>query len=639
MHDKFFRSFTVTGAAITAIPSALGSGLSHGVSQSGLAAKNATSVLSENSGQRDSLLRSLKVLFADPDKMDHSVLEAFIKEIRDGVIATNDSIAFIVRNALLGVLSGVGHLAQIPGDVATVIQETGKGLSNTKIPGDKLQEASKHAFTFDPKGKGSSVSVNRISKVIADQGGQIIDEVDKAINVDGNSHAETHAHAAASTSAGGSVATTAAIPSAVALLTDLIGQVFREGQAISYFSAKESKSEANEKNVYHASSGVSKATKNSDSQASKQQLLDLEKALSHIEPAVDLMSEQSVSSPLTTALLRLMVLSFLVESSRGANKTALVTTEGRIQKALAAATAQGPSGGVDRINSIHSNLSFLSNIMRLCAENLGGSHAVKSAARSGEVISSRSMSVMFSHVSELAEALRQLVHPQQADGENSSLKSIVHSSVDFANPDILGRSEATIKQVLDRIEEENKHHVIPGLNQEMASQLSTAAHTAVASLVATHSIFSNPVTLAAKASKKGVAQINDAQKNEALMGTLPGMTQMLNQIQASTRNFIDEIENEVKSGKSEKDGVLLSTHQSVASNTATVYWAASTVALLCDEMLSICRSLTLIDQNRSQAASEKIRQVPSNDESLQSAAQMDLDSHLGQEYSATHAID
>lgn len=637
MRDNFFRSFTVTGAAITGIPSASVLGVGSGVSQSVLAAKNASAILCEKSGQRDSILRALHVLFENPPKLDHSVLETYIEEIREGAIATNDSIAFVVRNALLGLLSGVGHLAQVPSDVATVVKETGHGVSQAQIPTDKMQEAIKQAFKFDAKGKGASVSINSVSRGVSDQGGHIMDEVARAINIDGNSHAETHARAAASTGAGASVATTAVLPTATALLTDMIGQIFREGQAISHFSGNESASKDNEKNIYHASSGVSKATQNGDSRASKQQLRDLEAALSHTAPAADLMSDQTVTSPWTTALLRLIVLSFFVESSRSVNKTAIVTTDGRVQKALAEAIARGPSGGVDRINSLHSNLSFLSNIMRLCAENLGGSPAIMTAEQSSEVISSRSMSVLLSHVGELADALRQLVSPQQENEVNHASR-IMNSSVDIANPEILDRSEATIKGVLDRIEQENQQNIIPGLNQDMASQLSSVAHGAVSSLVATHSLFSNPVTLASKASKEAVAKINEAQKNEALMETLPEMTQMLNVIQASTRNFIAEIEKEAKSGKSEKQGSLLSTHQSVASNTATVYWAASTLALLCDEMLSICRSLTLIDQNRLQVISQKASQVPSKEESAQSTDQIGWDSHLGQDYSATHAI-
>ncbi len=637
MRDNFFRSFTVTGAAITGIPSATVLGVGSGLSQSVLAANNASAVLCEKSGQRDSILRALQVLFENHPKLDHSALETYIEEIREGGIATNDSVAFVVRNALLGLLSGVGHLAQVPIDVATVVKETGHGLSQVQIPTDKMQDAIKQAFKFDDKGKGASISISSVSRGIGDQGVHIMDEVAKAINIDGNSHAETHARAAASTGAGASVATTAVLPTATALLTDLIGQIFREGEAVSHFSGNESASKDNEKNVYHASSGVSKATQNGDSHASKQQLRDLEAALSHTAPAADLMSDYSVTSPWTTALLRLIVLSFFVESSRGINKTAIVTTDGRVQKALAEATAQGSSGGVDRSNSLHSNLSFLSNIMRLCAENLGGSPAILAAGRGSEVISSRSISVLISHVSELAEAIRQLVSPPQENEANHASR-IVNCSMDMANLKILDRFEATIKGVLERIEQENQQNIIPGLNQDMASQLSSVAHGAVSSLVATHSLFSNPVTLATKASKEAVAKINEAQKNEALMETLPGMTQMLNVIQASTRNFIAEIEKEAKSGKSEKQGSLLATHQSVASNTATVYWAASTLALLCDEMLSICCSLTLIDQNRLQAISQKVSQVPGKEESAQSTDQIGWDSHLGQDYSATHTI-
>lgn len=133
------------------------------------------------------------------------------------------------------------------------------------------------------------------------------------------------------------------------------------------------------------------------------------------------------------------------------------------------------------------------------------------AEQSSEVISSRSMSVLLSHVGELADALRQLVSPQQENEVNHASR-IMNSSVDIANPEILDRSEATIKGVLDRIEQENQQNIIPGLNQDMASQLSSVAHGAVSSLVATHSLFSNPVTLASKASKEAVAKINEAQK-------------------------------------------------------------------------------------------------------------------------------
>ena len=159
----------------------------------------------------------------------------------------------------------------------------------------------------------------------------------------------------------------------------------------------------------------------------------------------------------------------------------------------------------------------------------------------------------------------------------------------------------------------------------------------MASFVSTHSVLSNPTILMTKGCQEA-SKTNEAQKNEALMATLPAMTQTLNEIQAFTRNFMGAMEKDMDSFASGRNDSLLATHKFIASNTATVYWAVSAISLLCDEMLSMCRSLTLIDQNRLQAASEKSNQVQSKDESAQSVEQISWDSHSGQEYSATHAI-
>lgn len=637
--QNFFHSFTVTTAAFPGALSAIASGVGGGLSQSLTAAKQASAILSNHSGERDSLLRSLKALFDQQPKLDHSVLETYLDDLKDGLIATNDSFAFIMRNVLLSLVSGVGHSSQVPIDSITITQQTGKGLSHLEIPKEKVRAASKAASTFDDNVKGSSASVGSVTDAVTGRGGDVIDKIYKEIDKRDNSHAATHARVAA-TGASGSIATTAAIPSGTALVTDTVGHVFRESSALHHVSVKESASlgaSMGEKNVYLASSGVVKATKESDSQASKLQSHDLEAALSDMKSVAKLMCDQGVSAPLATALLRLIILSLFVESSSGVNRTAIATTEGQVQKALAEATAQGPSAGVDRINSLRSNLSLLSNIMRLCAENLGGSAAVKTAARGSEVISSRSMSVALSHISQLAEALRQLINPQEANAENQSLSKTLNSPVDSAHPKNLAQSEETILAVLDRIEEENGQHVIPGLNRDMASQLKTSARTGLTSLLSTHSVFTNPAILATKGSK-AAAKTDDAQKNEALMATLPGLTQVLNAIQASTRNMMAEMDKAMTSGISKNDGSLLSTHRSSASHTATTFWAASAILLLCDEMISICRSLTLIDQNRLQAAIQKSSAVPTKDELAQSAEQISWDSHSEQNNSATHAI-
>jgi hypothetical protein len=643
MPQDFFRSFSVTTAGLVGVPSAVLSGMGSGLTQSAAAVQKASAVLSQHTGERDSLLRSLKVLFEDPAKLDHSAQESFLDELRDALIATNDSFAFIVRNALLILFSGVTHVPQVPLDLSIVGVETAKGLSRIETHMDKIQQASQKASTLDVQVKGSSASASSVSDELGKRSGEVIDQVHKDIDIDGNSHAGTHAKIG-TTAAAGTVGTTAFLPTAVAVLTDVVGAVPRELSATHHFSAQESASQG-DKNVYFASSGTSHATQESDSRDSKDKSLALEDALSDLRPAKKLSSEQGVTGPSVTALVRVAILSLFVESSRGINKTAIATIDGRIQKALRDATAQNPSGGADRIRSLHSNLSSLSNIMRLCAQNLGGSPAVKFMAQSSEVLSSRAITVLLSNVSELAEAMRQLLHPQGVPADQSSLASL-QSPVESANPRVLAQSEATIREVLDRIEKENGA-AIPGVNKDMASQLDTSASTGIGSLLATHSLFSTPVMLATQAVKKG-SEINDAQKNEALMATLPSLTQALNAIQGSTRNMMAEMEQAMEKGTgsdetdrmSKVHGPLLSTHKSSGSTTATVYWALSAISLLCDELLTSCRSFTLIDQERMKAASKKVSDVPSKDESAQSTQQIEFDSHVDEpdSESATHAL-
>lgn len=633
--NHFFRSSSVTTAAIPGGSTATASGIGGGFSQSALAAQKASAVLSANSGHRDSLFNALKVLFEDQPQMVPSVLETYLPELNDGLIATDHSIAFVVRNVLLSVYSGATHLAQVPSDLSSVIKHTGHGLSHIEIPSDKIEDAFHKTSTFKPEAKGSFQSMQSVSEALGKQAEKVMDGLNKDFPRN-NSHASGHAQFA-TTIAGVSIGVTGALPTALALGTDLVGQTFKEISATSHFVTEESASRDGKKNVYVASSDVSKAAQNSDSQQSKVRSLELDDELSNMDRASNLLSNQSITSPINTVLIRLIALSLFVKSSRALNKASLVMSEGRLKRAIVEATAQGSSGGVDRINSLHANFSSLSNILRLCADNLKGPTAIETTVRSSEVISSRSMSVLLTNVSKLADLVRQLFNQQPVNQEENSASVSTNRVVDLAQQGVLNNSEAMIKAILDRIEQENGQHVIPGLNQDMASQLNTTSQSGLASLLLTHSVFTNPILLAKKASKGGV-NTNEAQKNEALMEMLPSLTQGLNLIQASTRNMMQEMEHVMGQGSSKNDGSLLSPHHTGASNTATLYWVISAIFLICDEMLCICRSLSLIDKNRANELSQKINELPSKDESAQSSEQIAWDSHSQQERSATHAI-
>lgn len=236
--NDFFRSSSVTTAAIPGGTTATFSGIGSGLSQSALAAQKASAVLSVNSGQRDSLFHALKALFDDQPQIEPSVLETYLPELKDGLIATDNSIAFVVQNTLLSIYSGAIHLAQVPSDVSSVIKHTANGLSHLEIPSDKVHDAFKKTSTFKANGNGSFPSMQSVSEAIGKQGEKVMEGVYKEFPRN-NSHASTHAQLG-STLAGGSIGITGAIPTALALGTDLVGQTFKEISATSHFLTEES---------------------------------------------------------------------------------------------------------------------------------------------------------------------------------------------------------------------------------------------------------------------------------------------------------------------------------------------------------------------------------------------------------------
>jgi hypothetical protein len=551
--------------------------------------------------------------------------------------------AFVVRNTLLALVSALSHAAQIPLDIATVATETAKGIVNFQFPERRpLKDVLHDATFFDPNKNHSSASNSFATVELAENGGKVANNILKAIDLERNSHARTHASAAASTTGGATGAVTAVPPLATASLTDTVGHASKELSGTEHFSKKESQSNA-ERNVYLASAGTMQATRQNDSHDSRVKTHALLEAVSDIDPARKLLSNQGVSGPLLTALLRSVALALPLLSSVVLNKATIATVDGRIKKALVDATNQGASAGADRINSLHSNLSSLSNIMRLCAENLGGSPAIRTTAETGEVVSSRALSMLMTNVSDLADALRKLVIPE--DHPRIYIKNSATASVDAtersAQPDVMAKLDGTIKEVLDRIEQANAdangHEIIPHLNRDMASQISSTASSGASTLQTTHSLVMNPTILAVKAADQ-VRHTEERQRDEALMNSLPELTKALNGIQACTINMMAEMQKAMLSRQSSIDkNSLLSSDLFLKCDTAITYWAVSALSLICDELLTICRSFTLIDQERMKGALKKASEVESKPETAQASEQMAWDSRVDEPYSATHA--
>ncbi len=317
-----FDTSTATTVAPTGLAAAVFSGAIAGFTHSAKATQKAIDVLSRNSVQRDSLLKSLKALFDDDFKFDNSVLDTFPEELREGLVGTNDAIALTIKNVLLGLSSGVTHTSQLPFDTATIVKHTAENASYTEEHTSKIIPAAiSAASTFDLKNEANSQNSSASIACVSDGYGRRIDKVTKAINesigVPDNSHAQSHQNLA-TVVAGGSLTVSAAPTAASAVVTDAIGHVSQEVSAVRHFSVEESSGQ-NQKNVYVATNGVSQATKASDSLVSRDKSRDLEVALSHMKPAADLSSNQSMASPLTSAFVRLVALSLFVESSRSVN--------------------------------------------------------------------------------------------------------------------------------------------------------------------------------------------------------------------------------------------------------------------------------------------------------------------------------
>lgn len=622
-----------TFSATTAVPFGAVTGVSGGMASAFAGSANATvrasGALIDNSGPL-SLLHSLNELFKEPLALNNTILETFPQELRGGLMATNNSVAIVMRNLLLGISSIAPHAVQLPTDTIIALINATKALTHIQIPSDKILPEITKASRFDREEKNSTTSVGNLLNFAGKEFNKTQEKTTQNFNIRNNSHADTHESIAGPTLGGASTAASLAVPSASAFATDLLGTLPRECSALKHFIAVESAG-AGDENFNRASSGFFQASSQSDSHRSKVELKNIEEGLRDIQSAKDAVSENSVSLPFIGAIFRILLLSLPIKSSQITNKTALVTTEGKLQKALLLATQQNPCGGADRINSLQSNIFSLSNLMRLCAANLNNS-SPEIAAGTSELISSRASSMVISNIKLFAKALKKMTNNDKANTgihKDSAIESIQINDQ---------HCEDIFKDILNQVEAENGVHEIPKLNQSMATEITSTAQSVATSLIATHTTFIQPPNLISEASKKA-SDIQEAQKNEALMASLPGVTQILNTIQAATHNMMLAMHQkmEEKSSNSQNNRAL-STHNNSAAASASVSYAASAILLLCDEMLSICRSLTLINSEQSKVAINKVSAINSKDYSNQITQQIAWDSHAGEASSSLHSI-
>lgn len=294
------------------------------------------------------------------------------------------------------------------------------------------------------------------------------------------------------------------------------------------------------------------------------------------------------------------------------------------------------SDGVDKTqldNGSKSNLSFASNATRLTEKSMGSSSVIQSSSKATHLLAetafSRSLTVALCHSGALKEMLKRLVKLE----EEKLIPVQGYSDSALVSDALMPKMYDNILKVLD--DAEANHNPIPGLNVDMASQLATVTNSSIAAAICTHSAFISPVLKSIVAAKKASVTADNI-KNEAVSAQSvisKVLSQSLNNIQAFTQNFKEEIQ-EIQDPH--KNSSLANTS---AKSYATSMTAACVASLICEELfeMTLSRSLTLLDKEKIDKSAQKSRALTKNEANISREAIAE-DSALGQENNFTHVI-
>lgn len=267
--------------------------------------------------------------------------------------------------------------------------------------------------------------------------------------------------------------------------------------------------------------------------------------------------------------------------------------------------SQRASDGVDKTktaNSSQFNISSLSNLTRLSAEKSGHVSLSQSLSASthhvAEVASSRALTVALCH----SGAMRVILQRLSREAQVAPIQGFSHLSVVSAA--ISDQLPENILKVLD--EAEQNQNPIPGLNQDMASQLGFTSHASIASALCTHSTLIASF-LQSSAAIKNIPQTEDKVLEEAIPEhslTSNTISRATNAIQAFTHQCIEAFKElqALELQKNQEKPMPSSMHTHFKSNTASAFsfMASCAVSLLCEELLEITasRPLSLLDRNK-----------------------------------------
>ncbi len=312
-------------------------------------------------------------------------------------------------------------------------------------------------------------------------------------------------------------------------------------------------------------------------------------------------------------------------------------------KALANALkdCRSACGGPDKIAAPKSsvtqtevNPSSASNTTRLTVDKSGDrSKSVgQRLASAMELSSSRVLMMALINSGLLAQAVKEASHIEDLQADAHRLDSQQTLEQAFFD-DIAARILAKLNA--------REEAPIPGLNEDMASQLASLSHSIIATAISGHSLFIQSLLHTTDGSKKAWME-RDAHADEVLIEkpqsqSLNSSVRCLNRIQGFTIAFIEEQEKQI--ARERAKGSSASSHDTLRSTTGASLWLTSQVMRSVEEMIetTLSRPLTLMKQDEvAQLSQDSL--VKSKDESAASGQRLKKQAKLGESASFMASI-
>ncbi len=286
----------------------------------------------------------------------------------------------------------------------------------------------------------------------------------------------------------------------------------------------------------------------------------------------------------------------------------------------------------------NSNLSFLSNGLRLLAENKSNDapssqSSLFSTVKLLEAISSRSLTVFLMQHGVIADALRNLTRPHEVPDEKSKSRMRTKAS---AREEVI---DALANVIEERLNREDKD--VPGLNHDIASQLQSFSRQRIVSALTGEMTLIEPFFVLGELFTAG-SRAAPGHDQEALVQSSPSKQASIlsNMIQGFILASIDAA---AELDHLQENQSLLGTHQQSRNSDKRTFMSTGYVCVSLVESVEsiIGRSFTLLDSKKISDHSDEISEHTKAEflgNLKLSTGQVKADSHLGQPESAICSI-